>query len=324
MLNNDLVIKLRINSIDNGACLRLTIGNTATNVFASYSLLEGHATHSTSDDWQEISLTFAASPSTLNNNLDLCRVDDIQFITAYGNVDWNLQYVGLRPKTINNGIVTFTFDDGYKSQYTGIKALAEKGITATIFHIKEATDTGNSAYLTIADLQNLVNHYGADIEVHGDPAYDQWDETDLVAHWENSQKWLKENGLGEGKHMAYPNGVFPDNVVQLAKGYFDSCRTITSTIPFETYPPADRYRLRAVSSAGCSAENVATIKQSIDKTVKSGGWLILVFHKIEDGHDGEGMYCTEARLKDIADYAIASGAYIMNYAEVFDSGVRMP
>ena len=51
----------------------------------------------------------------------------------------------------------------------------------------------------------------------------------------------------------------------------------------------------------------------------SKSWLILTFHRIEDGNTS--MYCSESELSEIADYAIASGAYIMNYAEVMESSV---
>lgn len=315
LLNNDLVIKFRINSITRGASLDLRIGHKTGGSLLVYTLAKDSA-WTTSSDWQEIVIPYTAY-SYGNTELDFTSIDNIYIMSSGGSVDWNLQYIGLRPKKLKKGIVTFTFDDGYKSQYTGIKLLAEKGITGTIFHIKEATDNASAQALTITELQELVNYYGADIEVHGDPSYDQWEEDELAGHWANSQKWLKENGLGEGKHLAYPNGIFPDNVVQLAKGYFESCRTITPFIPLETYSPADRYRLRAVSSVGAYNVTVDKVKEYIDRANAAGAWLILVFHKIGDGTDS--MWCSEVDLKAIADYAISSGAHIMNYAEVFDS-----
>ena len=318
MVENDLVVKFKINAIGSGATLQLSIGHVSGGGRVVYRLAVG-SSWTMPSGWQEIAIPYTGYAYGSVDGFDFSNVDDLIFTNSEGDVDYNIQYIGLRPKALKKGIVTFTFDDGYKSQATGIKLLAEKGITGTIFHIKEATDNGSEQVLTIAELQELVNHYGADIEVHGDPSYDQWEETDLAEHWANSQKWLKENGLGDGKHMAYPNGMFPENVVQLAKGYFDSCRTITPFIPFETYPTADRYRIRAVS--GVSAYNVTAtkVKEYIDRVATSGGWLILVFHKIGDGTDS--MWCSETDLKDIADHAINSGAYIMNYAEVFDSVV---
>lgn len=330
LLNNDLVVKFRINSIATGASLQVRIGDLGDGGLLVYEIARG-STWTTPIGWQEVVIPYTGY-SYGNTNLNFDAIKDIYVMSSAGAVDWNLQYIGLRPKALKNGIVTFTFDDGYKSQYTGIKLLAEKGITGTIFHITPAGAEG----LTTLELQELVNRYGADIEVHGGTAFitdtvpeserggfeAAWTEESLKTYWENMQSYLKDNGLGEGKHMAYPNGMFPDRVVQLAKGYFDSCRTIIPFIPLESYPPDDRYRIRAVSGVGAGGVTVDKVKDYIDRAVTSGAWLILVFHKIGNGGT-DSMWCTETDLKAIADYAINSGAYIMNYAEVFDSGVVM-
>ena len=175
--------------------------------------------------------------------------------------------------------------------------------------------------MSVEKLQELFNYYGSGIGVHHSITYDQMTIEELKEHWEEQQRLLKDNGLGEGKHMAYPGGRHPAEVVQLAKNYFTSCRTINSLVSLETYPPADAFRLRAVSSVGASGNNVDYVKDKIDKANASGSWLILVFHKIEDGDNS--MYCTEDDLKAIADYAIASGAKIMNMAEVYDSVIHI-
>lgn len=318
LLNNDLVIKFKINSVETGAKLLLSVGNVATpSLRVVYELARGCA-WTTPSGWQEIAIPYTGYSYGSFDDVDFSAINDLVFMSSQGAVDWNLQYVGVRPKSLSKGIISFTFDDGWSSQYTGVKLLAEKGITSTIFCIKDAVESGN--YLTLDNLKSLVNLYGTDIEVHGDPAYDQWTEEDMKAHWSESQQFLKENGLGEGKHLAYPNGIFPENVVQLAKGYFDSCRTIIPFVPLETYPLDDRYRVRAVSGVGASGVTVDTVKKYIDRAMASGAWLILVFHKIGDT-TGDSMYCSESDLKAIADYAVDSGAYIMNYAEVMDSSV---
>lgn len=317
MLNNDLVVKFRINSIESGARLRLSVGRTSgQSTRAVYVLAQGTET-TTPSDWQEVAIPYASAPTS--DELDFSVIDDLIFV-GNGAIDWNLQYVGLRPRRLQKGIVSFTFDDGWKSQYDGVKILAEKGITSTLFIIKEGV--GNDICLTLEQLQEMVNLYGTDIEVHGASNYSTWTDEELKTHWSESQAYFKANGLGDGKHMAYPEGQHPENVVQLARGYFDSCRTINGLIKLEAYPPADRYRIRAVSSIG-GGETVDQVKKYIDRSIACGGWLILVLHKIgdPDGSTTNSMFCTEADLREIADYAINSGAHIMNYAEVFDSGI---
>ena len=347
VLNNDLVVKLKINSINSGTSLYIQFRNSNNASKAIVYELDRASNWTTPHDWVEIVIpyngySYMSSGCTLAD-FDLTQIDDLMITTnSGGKADWNLQYIGLRPKTSKRGIVTFTFDDGYKSQYTGAKVLAEKGITSTIFGIFSWINTSGqhvpyevADVLTPTEFQELVNYYGTDIEVHGHYAYltpevpeqDRgpfnvvWTEDTLKEHWEDSKKYLKENGLSEGKYMAYPNGAFPDSIVQLTKSYFDSCRTIKPFIPMEAFPPSDNYRVRAISGiSGNGSVNVAKVKEYIDRAVASNSWLVLVFHRIEEGTNDTND-CSIADLRAIADYAINSGANIMNYAEAFESGL---
>ena len=331
LLNNHLVIKLRINSIANGDGIYMRLSNTATpSEGAQYCLMMGAST-TPLGDWREITVPYSGYLYK-TANIDFSSINDIQIAADNsstsdidGVADWNVQYIGIRPKNLNKGIVSFTFDDGYKSQYTGVKLLAEKGISSTIYHVAEATGQGD--ILSTEELQELVNYYGADIEVHGDVyrnessgenGYNALSNEELIKHWTDSQRFLKENGLSEGRHMAYPGNYHNNRVVQLAKKYFDSCRTIQYYIPCESYPPADHYRLRAVSSVSAALNDVDTIKRYIDRAMESGSWLILTFHMIGDVQ-GDSLYCSESDLQAIADYAIESGAIIKNIAEVYNT-----
>lgn len=343
LLNNDLVIKIRINSIaygkkengeeykSNGIYMRLS--NTSTpSIGAKYCLMQGAET-TPLGDWREITIPYTGYINKDKPELDFSAINDIDIFADQGGTDtnydgtanWNIQYIGVRPRKLNKGIVSFTFDDGYKSQYTGVKLLAENGISSTIYHIAEATGKSDDI-LSTEELQKLVNYYGADIEVHGDipenesgeNGYNALSDEELIKHWTNSQKFLKENGLSSGRHMSYPGNYHSNRVVQLAKRFFDSCRTIQYYIPCESYPPADHYRLRAVSSVSAALNDVDTIKRYIDRAMESGSWLILTFHRIGDVQ-GNSMYCSESNLQAIADYAVKSGAIIKNIAEVYDT-----
>jgi peptidoglycan/xylan/chitin deacetylase (PgdA/CDA1 family) len=330
LLNNYLVVKLRINSIEKGSSIVLRLGNKATpSVGATYELMRGADTTPTGE-WREITVPYSVYKQQ-SSGVDFSAVNDIHIYADKlstsgidGVADWNVQYIGIRPRNLNKGIVSFTFDDGYKTQYTGVKLLAEKGVSSTLYHIAEAT--GQGEILSTEELQELVNYYGADIEVHGDipvnaegeNGYNALSDEELIEHWSYSQKFLKENGLSEGRHMSYPGNYHNNRVVRLAKKFFDSCRTIQYYIPCETYPPADNHRLRAVSSVGASGNNVATIKKYIDQAMASGSWLILTFHRIGDVQ-GDSMFCSESDLQAIADYAIESGAMIKNIAEVYNT-----
>ena len=163
MLNNNLVLKLRINSIATGANLYLQIFNTATpSKSVVYNLMRGASTTPVGE-WREIAVPYTGYSWGSFDSVDFSNINYLR-IYAEGDVDWNLQFVGTRPIVLDKGIVTFTFDDGYASQGTGLKMLAEKGITGTLFYVPESNSNGSDDYLKISDLQNLSNYYGTDID----------------------------------------------------------------------------------------------------------------------------------------------------------------
>ena len=222
MLNNNLVLKLRINSIDNGAHLYMQVLNNSTpSKNAVYELMRGNSTTPVGE-WREITVPYTGCAWGTIDEIDFSSINYIKLYTAGGKVDWNLQYIGTKPSVSEKGIITFTFDDGYKSQYTGLEILGEKGIKGTLFYIPEANTNFSDQYLKISDLEKLVNLYGTDIGVHGASSYNDKTDEELIAHWEEAQKLLRDNGLGEGKHMSYPNGMHEERVVNLAKKYFKS------------------------------------------------------------------------------------------------------
>lgn len=212
-----------------------------------------------------------------------------------------------------------TTDDGYKSQALAMKALAERGLSGTIFAIKDTFSYGDdSEYLNLNGFREVVDKYNADIECHGASSFDDMsDDNELATYMQQTKQMLIDNGLGKGDYMAYPNGFHSDRVVNIAKRFFKACRTIQNYIPMETYPPYDLYRIRAYSNITSSSTD--KIKQLIDRSVASGAWLILVYHKIEDGETG--MYCSLESLEEVIDYAVNSGIRIMNFKDVFESGV---
>lgn len=320
--NNHLVIKVRINNLDANVQLYVKMKHTTSETNYSYHIVTSYvnANATAFGEWREYTIpytSYASSSSANVSALDFTAINDIVVGVkdnsgGSGTGNFDIQFIGLRPNTQSKGIVSFTFDDSFKSQYEGIRILSERGLTGTIFHIM----TNNTAdYLTAAELKELVDYYGADIEVHHGTEYHNMTDDELVAHWTEYQKFLKENGLSDGRHLAYPGGSHPTRVVNLAQKYFDSCRTIEGLTHAETFPPYDRYRMRAVSSVMDS--NLDKVKTYIDAAVENNIWLILVFHKIESGSGS--MYCSPAALAELADYAINSGASIMNIAEVFET-----
>lgn len=320
--DNLFVVKIKINSIASGAEMYIKVGNsTNSSNLVPYSLMRnGEAT--IYGEWQEF--TFAYNAYSVENYsgditaIDFEKIDDIYILVTNGAADFDVQFIGYRPNQQNKGILSFTFDDGWKTAADGIKALAERGATGTLYVIEEAT---SDSYLTVAEMQELVQLYGTDIEAHGGTEYQNMTDEQLVKHWVSVKNFLRENGLGSGDHLAYPGGKNPTRVYNLAKKYFQSCRTITGYNQLESFPPCDAHRVRAITSVSQNGTNNARrMKEYIDHAAESKTWLILVFHKIDDGTGNES--CNMTTFEEIVDYAVNADVDIMNIAEVFESSAN--
>nr|DAY81254.1 MAG TPA: hypothetical protein [Caudoviricetes sp.] len=318
LVDNVLSLKMMINSIASSEkSVEVKIyNNTEPNNYYVYELMRANV-NTVYGTWREYTIPSLAYWYKNGKSVNLESIDRISISGV--NCDFNVQYVGIKSNRLKKGIVTFTFDDGYKSQALAMKALAERGLSGTIFAIKDTFSYGDdSEFLNLNGFREVVDKYNADIQCHGVSSFDDMlDDDELATYMQQTKQILIDNGLGKGDYMAYPNGFHSDRVVNIAKRFFKACRTIQNYIPMETYPPYDLYRIRAYSNITSSSTD--KIKQLIDRSVASGAWLILVYHRIEDGETG--MYCSLESLEEVIDYAVNSGIRIMNFKDVFESGV---
>ena len=315
LIDNNLVIALKINSLDAGASVKIHLISSSSQDRATYELMRGNV-NTVYGEWQMYTIPYSSYQFVTGaGDVNFEKIDYISVASPNGSI--NLQYIGIRKNALRNGIVTFTFDDGWKTQGDGIRILAEKGLSGTIFAIKSAMEANNDAYLSVEDMRNLVEWYGADIQVHGPSSFDDMEDSELDELLASTKKLLVDNGISQGNYMAYPNGFHSLRVVRIAKRYFKACRTIQYYIPFETLPAYNNYQIRAVSSI--TSADVEDIKALIDRAKLGKTWLILVFHKISEGTTGE--YCSAESLSEIAQYALESGVDIMNFKDVMESSM---
>lgn len=311
--NNHLVVRLRINRLDNGGYINVKVGNTAFPSNAFYYELARTHVNTIIGVWQEFTIPCLAY-QTPTTNINFDNINDIFIIVNNGEID--VQYIGIKSNPLKKGIVTFTFDDGYTTQMDAAKMMCRKGVQGTYYVIKKAIDDNAEGYLTIPQLQQMAEQFNSDIQVHGNSPFDNETDESLLTIFRETQAMLKDNGISDGDHMSYPNGYHSERVVRLARKFFKSCRTILQNIPIETYPPYDRYRMRSVSAIVDS--QVDKVKEYIDRCVENNTWLILTFHKMEaapSGASDPSMYCSMAAFEEILNYAVEK-ANVMSMAEV--------
>lgn len=312
---NDLVVMCRINSLSNGSSFRLNMFNISNaSLSRNFEIARSAPYDTIFGKWMEIVIPHDAFAYT-NDGIDFSKMQDLYFYIE-GQGDVNIQYIGYRRKSINTGMVSFTFDDGWATQKAGVKTLAKYGIPSTLFVIKGALENPSEEWLSLADLAELADVYHADIQCHGPSPYEDMTDEKMIADMSGIQQLLKNEGLSKGEYMAYPSGSHTDRVVKIAKRYYKACRTINSFLPLESYPVQDEFRIRARSSVLTS--EVDKIKELIDRAKTSGEWLILVFHKIEEG-GSDGMYCSLEALEEMGRYARESGINILSFKDAFET-----
>ena len=172
------------------------------------------------------------------------------------------------------GVVSFTFDDGYKEHVEAARLMAQHGWRATAYVIPQVIGT-HPAYMTLDGLAEL-KRLGWDVAAHDDPPFTSIPPAELEPRLRGIQKFLTDHGYADGaQHLAYPLGKQePKRVRPTIARVFTTAR-IAGGGP-ETFPPADPHLLRAVNViAGTKPEEVAAwARRARDERE----WLILMMH----------------------------------------------
>jgi len=126
--------------------------------------------------------------------------------------------------TTGEGIVSFTFDNGWATQYTdGLPVLESQDVDATFFILPGYLDGG--LYMSTAQVQDLYA-LGHEIGSHtwSHPDLPDCTPEQLDDELSDSKDWIETN-CGPCHSFATPNGLYNDAVLAAIKLYYDSHRT---------------------------------------------------------------------------------------------------
>ena len=206
------------------------------------------------------------------------------------------------------GMVTLTFDDGFKSVRDAENIMTMYGMTGTAYVIPELLDTDD--YMTQLDVDHLASN-GWDIAGHGKDNLTTLSAPEVDTHLAAMTEYLSVNNYQGRHHFAYPNGAYNRSVQSQVLEYFQSARTIDGfhQSPEYIYP----YNVNAVTIS--SSTPVAEIVEQINIAEASGSWLILVWHDVNTNpvsdveynvNDFEWIveYLSEADVQ-VAPYSVA-------------------
>jgi peptidoglycan/xylan/chitin deacetylase (PgdA/CDA1 family) len=195
----------------------------------------------------------------------------------------------------SQGMVTFSFDDGFKSVYTnGIPILNKANIKSTQAII--TTYFTEPGYMSLADVKAMAKK-GHEIASHSRTHADLINISKAKAKTEiaGSYKDLVARGISP-KTFVYPYGNSNSSVVsQVKNAGYTGARGVKSGY---NSPNSDKYDL--MDQHVTSDVKWETIKQWIDTAVDNKQWVILEMHK-QDKNGGE--YSNDpALLQTIVDY----------------------
>lgn len=273
--------------------------------------------------WGAPSMAIAGSPSRssiANLRISLRDINSGTPFTA------NIAKVVTLPEPVDvfpSGFLELSFDDGYLTHRTvAAPYLGQYGISGTAYPICDRIGAGGG-WMSSSQLQDLQNQFGWTVGLHAYTSahHDSANGlTDLSAADQAMELRLCRNfaqrlGLRGIDYLAYPKGIFNSTLIGQARQFCTAART-TYRKYRETWPPADRFKLRAVSVSAAAGvgDTVSSLQGEIDKALAGHYVLHMVFHDLISAATLSaqgGVYSANQFLdtdfKTVIDYAVASG-----------------
>jgi VCBS repeat-containing protein len=212
------------------------------------------------------------------------------------------------------GAVSFTFDDGYKSQFSiGVAALNELGLKGTFFLISDYTSL-SAPDNNMASWDNWTSAAAAGQEISSHTrthpflstlTFPGMQDEILVSQSAIDSQITSQKCLT----FAYPFGDLNADVQGIVEGGYIAARGIRWGINF---PPYDMYNLYADFADEADSRGV-TLESQVDLAVQSGQWLITGFH----GLDGTGYGpVTEERFRQFLGYVNSKDLWVGTLSSV--------
>lgn len=218
-----------------------------------------------------------------------------------------------------NGVISFTFDDSFKSTYdVGLAKLSQYGYKATVYPIIDRLS--QSGFLSLDQLKQLRDLYGWEIGAHAVTTASHRSVTaisasELEAELLALRSWQDANGI-QSDSFAYPVGNYNGDAISIIQKYFSSARSnyAQMTTP-DTMQP---YRLGALVLGKATNGTLARAKAKIDFVAAHGAWLPLVIHDLVPS-GGTTNDWTITDFNELVDYIATKHMNVATVGEVIYS-----
>jgi peptidoglycan/xylan/chitin deacetylase (PgdA/CDA1 family) len=270
-------VMLRVQGLANLSGIELRVGSDSSkDAWYSYTIpLYGDVEYNLLQDGAWTAITMSLGPRNATGAPKRDALDAFSIMaTDTGGGPVKLDFGGLAVvDEPAEGVVSFTFDDGYKEHLPAMKLLAEHGWRGTAYVIPETI--GSPSYLSVEDLAE-IERLGSDVAAHDDPPLTSLPPDELEPRLRGIQSYLADHGYADGaKHLAYPLGKQETSRVRPTVNKLFATARLAGSGP-ETLPPADPHLLRAFNVLDSTTpEEVAAAAQ---RAKDNHEWLILMFH----------------------------------------------
>ena len=221
-----------------------------------------------------------------------------------------------------NGVVTFTFDDGYDSVYTkGVPALDTHGWAATAYPIVETIGGGGG--MTLAQLQQMeakgwdIGHHAYTYANHQTSATGLTTD-ELIADLAAQRAWLISNGFKSSEHWAYPLGNYNASVLDVARKWFTACVTTRGEHLEPVYSGEPLRLARYGLNGGGSPTTLSDAQTRVDAAVAQKGWQIFMLHKLA-ATAADSITWAESDFVTLLAYCKTQGIAVKTMSEVINS-----
>lgn len=257
----------------------------------------------TGASWQQFTSHFDNTDKASNLRID---VDPL----GIGQVDSRgFDVHQIADARLSEGIVSVTFDDGWKSVSEQASHLFEKyNIPTTQYIISETAEHNVAGYMTYADIEKLKKS-GHEIGSH---SLNHCNQTELPAdvlknNAIKSKQELDQKNLGPVKTFAYPLGKYNKKTQAIYEKQYSLIRTSDVGYNDHYY---DETNVRSMAVLSNTSDKILKMWLSYAKT--NHVWVVLTYHRVDES----GEYSvTSKRLEQQLKIIHESGLSVMTMSE---------
>jgi peptidoglycan/xylan/chitin deacetylase (PgdA/CDA1 family) len=226
-------------------------------------------------EWRHYSKSFDIPDG---GDTDIIPVSIMHALTTTGTL--TIGHVLLHPEMASfmRPLISFTFDDGWKSQYTnGLSLLCKYKVPATFYLISDYLQ-GYPDYMNVNQTSDLLRK-GEEIGGHTVDHRDLASLDPTIVTWELSvsQKQLRNQFDQKIDNFASPYGSVNDRVLEQIRRYYTSHRSTDEGLNEPT--DFDPYNIQCFTYT--KDMTVAQMEHLVDQAIKTKTWLVFAFHQID-------------------------------------------